>query len=154
MGVDTKLYVNSRWQLEDIVHIIKSKYGEVTIKSNHDFSIGYFNLFFGKRMMHVFCNTATPLGAATLLSLGCDDEAHEILKSIAERIGGAFIDNDVDDKCELINGNMWEENALPYFLKYAIVHDGIDPDDTNALVKSRADWQARIDEHNKGNGVL
>jgi hypothetical protein len=149
MGVDTQLYLNSKWKLNEIKKVIERTQGiKVTVISNHDTSIGYFNFILEKlgRMIHVFSNIHTPIGTATLLSMGADDQSHKIFKDIAKVFGGIFTDNDCDCKAEFIQGNMCEDNVIPYFVKYAIVDKGIRPDDFKALIKTANQWYIDVME--------
>ena len=147
MSVDAKLYLNTRWELDDIKRVLERTQGkEVTVKSNHDISLGYFNFFVGDRMIHIFANSHTPIGEATYLSMASNTEGRKILKDIAQVLGGVFMENDYDGKCELIEGAMCEGDGLPYFIKFAIVHDGIDADDLHAFIASKQAWHKRIDK--------
>jgi hypothetical protein len=150
MSICTQLYLNTRWELDDIKTVIERVTGDkVEVKSNHDTSIGFywFLLTKKKRQISVFTNNRTPIGSTTYLSMGANDEGHKILKAIAEVFGGIYVDNDCDGKCELINGNIDDGDALAYFLKYAIVDDGIKKDDLKGFIKSMNQWYDRI---NKG----
>lgn len=141
MGVDTKLYLNTKWELNNIIELIEYIKGEkIEVISNHSFAPGYFCFNLSKRMIHVHTYTHTPLGEATLLDMHSDDESHELFKKIAETLGGIYIENDCDDKCEMMQGRTWDENGLQYFLKYAIVHDDIADDDIEGFLKSMNKW--------------
>ncbi|MFA5937401.1 MAG: hypothetical protein WC822_06025 [Candidatus Paceibacterota bacterium] len=152
MGVDTKVYLNTRWNLDNIKTIIeRTQNTKVEIESNHSFAPGYFTFTLPekKRIIHVHSYTTTPLGTATLLSMRSDEEGKQILKGIAEVVGGMFMDNDVDGKCDFIMGALTDEDGLGYFVKYALVHNGIDNHDIKGLLKSMNDWYDRCDSESK-----
>jgi len=156
MSVTTNLYLNTRWELDDIKKVIERITGEkVEVTSNHDTSIGFYHFILPKmqRQISVFTDSRTPIGHATSLSLGANEQGHKLLKDIAEVFGGIYIDNDCEGKAEIINGAMDEGDALPYFIKYAIVDDGVDADDINGFLKSMHTWHQRI-EANKEPATL
>ena len=75
MGTSTKLYVSSRWELEDIKTIIENRFDvKIKVKDCSKTSIGMFQFVFkvgdNYRSMAVFVNHSTPLGVVTYLSLG------------------------------------------------------------------------------------
>ncbi len=144
MGVDTKLYLNPRWGLDDILTVIERTQGErPQIKSHHDFAPGYFSFDFKGRSLNVHTQTQLPTGVVTLLSLRSNPEGIKVLRDIAKVLGGILEERDSDGQCEVINGNMDDEDGLAYFLKYAIVEDGIDPDDIEALANSKKEWHKK-----------
>ncbi len=145
MGVDTHLYLNTRWGLDDILDVIERTQGEKPkIRSHHDFAPGYFSLDFKGHSLNVFTQSQLPTGTVTYLSFSSNPKGIKILRDIANTLGGILMESDSDGKCEVIEGNMWEEDGLAYFLKYAIVHDGIDPNDIKALADSKQKWHKRV----------
>lgn len=149
MSVDTKLYLNPRWELRDIVTVLeRTTQKEVTIKHcDGKELLDCFEVFVGKRRIFLIVNSSLPTGSVTYMSLGSDDEAIKIFKDVANILGGILMENDCDGKCEIIEGAMWEENSLPYFVRHAIVDEGIMPDDINGLKKIVTDWNKKY----KGN---
>jgi hypothetical protein len=148
MSVDTNLYVGNRWELNDIKHIIEREYKTtVRVESNHTTSMGYFNFFFKagneERMMHVHTQTETPLGRCTLLSLNHWGKAVEIMRTIADVLGGILEENDCNGNMEMVMGKIYDGDALQYFLKYAVIHDGIEADDIQGLKKSIEKWHKK-----------
>jgi hypothetical protein len=147
MGVDTKVYLNTRWNLDDIKTIIeRTQNTKVEIESNHSINPGYFTFTLPEKehMIHVHSYITTPLGTATLLSMHSDKDGKNILRGIAEVAGGFFMDNDVDGKCDFIMGALTDEDGLGYFVKYALVHNGIDNHDILGLVESMKAWYNRL----------
>jgi hypothetical protein len=152
MSVDTKLYLNTRWGIDDIAIIIKrTQDTKLEIESNHSFAPGYFTFKLPDigRMIQVHSYVQTPIGTVTLLSMAANEQGHKILKDIAEVIGGLFMDNDCDGKCELITGKLSDDDKLPYFIKYAVINDGIKPDNITGLLDSMSAWYDRCDDENK-----
>ncbi len=150
MGVDTHLYLNTRWDLNDIIKVIeRTQNKKVEVKAHEGMILGYFDFNVGERRIFVHLNSQTPIGSATYLSLHADEEAHKILKDIADVLGGILEYFDSDGKCEMIDGSLWEEDGLPYFLKHAIIEDGIDNHDLPALKQSISNWYDQCDKSRK-----
>ena len=146
MSVDTRLYVSDRWELRDIKQVIKTHLGQtVAVKSYHEVALGMFMFDFGGRSMWVHTHTDTPIGTATMLSLGMNQEAIKIMRTIAGVLGGILEESDCEHQCEMIRGSFWDEDGLPYFLKYAIIHDKINPDNIEELKTSIEEWHKKID---------
>jgi len=150
MSVDTILYLNSRWELDDIKKVIeRTQQTKVVVHSNHDISTGFFNFIFNDRRMSVFTNHSTPIGTATYLSLGWNSEAVKIMRDIATVFGGVLIEEDSSGNAEFINGNMNDDDKLAYHLKYAIVDNGIEPDDLQGFIDSMRKWYKEISSSHK-----
>lgn len=151
MGTSTILYLNPKWEIRDIADVLERTQGkEVQIEPQSVSIVGCFNIFVGDRRIFSIVNNRTPIGTMTYLSLGANEEGKKILRDIAEVLGGLFMDNDYDGKCELITGNADEDDGLPFFLKYAIVKDGIDPKDTEAFLKSMQELRKKLNHTDKG----
>ena len=145
MGVDTHLYLNPRWGLDDILTVIERTQGEKPeIKSHHSFAPGYFSFDFKGRSLNVFTNHQLPTGAVTYLSFRSNPEGIKNLRDIAGVFGGIIMESDSEGLCEVIDGSLWDEVGLAYHLKYAIVNDGIPPDDIEALFSSKEMWHKRV----------
>lgn len=147
MGVDTELYIDNRWELDDIKTVIERIAGEnIKVSSYHTTSVGFYHFTLPKmgRSIDVFVNARTPIGTATLLTLESDDEAHKLFESIAEIFGGIYMENDSDGKCRFITGAVDDGDKLPYFIKYAIIEDNIDPDDIKEFIMSMNKWYKRV----------
>ncbi len=81
---------------------------------------------------------AIAIGTFTLLSRGA--QGIKLFRDIAEVTGGLLQTSDYNGTLEIIEGKVTENNALPYFLRYAIVNDGIKPDDIEGLQNSMSRW--------------
>lgn len=141
MGVDTHLYLSSKWQLRDIKTVLeRTQHKDVKIIACESFNIGCFQIYVGKREIFTITNSHSPLGSATWMSLHADDEAHQIFKDIANVLGGIIEYYDTDGKCEMFDGAISDENGIAYFVKYAILHDGVDIDDFKGFIQSVNKW--------------
>lgn len=151
MSVDTTLRISSEWSLYEIANALKVATARETsiqvVDSKGLEDCAYINV--GERQLFVSRHSVTPIGDCTYISLHSNDDAHFILKSLAKIIGGIYQENDYEDKYELINGEISEENGLPYFIKYAIIHDGIKHDDIDGLLTSMNKWYEKCDNGNK-----
>jgi hypothetical protein len=108
MGVDTRLYVNSSWTVQDIKEVIEKRLNvPVEVKFN-DFAPDYICLVFAasvfpnspKRMLNVHTKSDVGGFPAILLSLSANEEGHRILKTIAQTLGGLFNTHDTEDTYE------------------------------------------------------
>jgi hypothetical protein len=153
MGVDTTLRINSKWGMSEIANALRVSTGrEVQIKvidSEGLEDCAY--IMVGERQIFVSRNSKTPLGTCTYLSLSSNPEGHSIFKGLAEIIGGFYQENDFEDKYEFISGEISDDNGLPYFIRYAITHDGVEHDDIEGLLESMNNWYDKCDIGNKPN---
>lgn len=150
MGEDTKLLISNRWVLDEVKTVIE-KYlkTEVKVKSCHITSIGMFKFNFKvnnhARTMYVHSNYNTPIGTGTYLSLGHNDEAVNIMRTIANVLGGFLLENDCDGDYEHIKGMFSENNGLSYLFKYAVLNNELkDENDLVGLNKSIHQWHKRV----------
>ena len=150
MGTSTKLYVSSRWQIEDIKTIIENKFKvEVTVKDCVEISIGMFQFMFTfkqqNRMMSIFSNSETPLGSAIQLNMSYNDDSIIIMETIAGILGGIIQKRDYEETYMMIPGKFIESNALPYFFKRAMLLDKMeDENDLVGLNKYIHEWYDEI----------
>lgn len=177
MSVDTRLLLNSKWELDEIKDVmenhldlieserkVKTVRGErvekykIETTSNHHVAPGYFNFTFkvsgskDTRWMHVHTNYSSPLGSCTLLSLGAFGEAVNIMSTIADVLGGFLMEDDCSDKGYYErDGKLSDRDGLPYFLKRAIIHDKIDTDDLKGLNESIHKWYDRMSDCKREN---
>jgi hypothetical protein len=151
MGVDTILYVNGSTEIEDIVTILIKHLSctDVEVRANTDVNPGYFNIFFttskdNKRMLHLWTNSQTPIGPAMYLSFGADKEGQDVLRTIAEILGGLFCPNDCAENYIMYRGKFWKEDGLAYHLRYAVLNNTASGDDMYELNDSIRKWNDRI----------
>jgi hypothetical protein len=136
------LYLNTRWSLDDIKKVIERLHGKpIIVKSNDDISVGYFVFMVDDKFIHVFVNSQTPIGSATLLK--SEDNKCPLLKQVARVLGG-FLEN-VNGNYEKIGGKMDDANGIPYFVKNAILKDDIGVYDFRGFIKSVNDWYLRVE---------
>ena len=151
MSVDTKAYINSKYDLKDVQQFLGRHCGEVKIESHHDFAPGYFTFTMPKigRMIHVHSHSETPIGPCTLLVMNSDEQGQEIMRSVCDTFGGLFMAEDTSGNIDMISGKLTTEDGLPYFVQYAILQDGIEADDFHGLVKSMSQWYDECDKGRK-----
>ena len=128
MGVDTRLYIDSKWCASDIAEVIKSRLEVEEVKHEHSntpFSDSYwlhFTFNGNPRSMFVFPHAGTPLGAATMLSLRHDEDAVHIMTEIAQAIGGLLNKADCNNDMEMFQGHLSMEDGLSYFIKDLVIN--------------------------------
>jgi hypothetical protein len=172
MGVDTKLQISSKHEIRDIVTVLETHLNLVEKterKRNHltkKYNItkykvkvepvessgcsGFFHLFFQidgheERMMSLFVNQNSPIGPTTHMSLGHNEEAVMIMRTIAEVFGGILMANDCSCEEEVIEGQFTENDGLPYFIKYALLHNEMSSvQDIKGLLKSIRKWEVEM----------
>ncbi len=153
MGVDTKLYISSKWEIRDIanvmetyVHIIK---GSLIVKhANLSKSLMYSLMFRmengDNRHMYVHPESDTPLGPCTTLSLSAWGEAVEIMTAIAKVLGGILEKEDCSGMCEMMHGSTWDKDGIPWFINEALIKgDMEDNDDIDGLVQFIKNWKTK-----------
>ena len=145
MGVCTKLYISNRFTLEDIKTVIENHIcKKVKVESCHKTSLGMYTFNFKERCMYVFTDGGIPNHYC--LSLGHNEEAIEIMKTIANVLGGLFEESDCEGKLEEIQGMFSEADGLSYFLKYAILHNELlNENDLVGLNESIHKWHKDLD---------
>jgi hypothetical protein len=147
MSVDTHLCIGTRWSLEDIKKVLeRTQNTKVEINYTHTPEMQRWEFKVGKndRSMFVHIQYQTPIGQATMLSLGHNQQAIKIMRNIAVVLGGYLEESDCDSTGEMIHGRMDENDGLPYFVKFAILEEGISHDDLEALTASIKKWEERI----------
>lgn len=155
MGVDTKLYLDSKWEIRDIVNVLELKQKEKVEVIPCDKSLaGCFHINVKNRQIFTMTNYYSSVGTVTLLMLSHNDQAVEILKSIASVLGGLFIENDIDEKLELIDGKLSPNNGIPYFAKHIFMENDISVDDYAGFIKAVNEWYKRIDNKPQSFNVL
>lgn len=155
MSVNTILYLNPKWEIRDIATVAERTQGkEVRVEALQGSIVGCFNIFVGDRRIFAITNNQTPIGVATYLSIGANEGGKRILRDIAEVLGGLFQPEDYNENYELIQGEVYEGNGLPFFIKYAIVNDGIDPKDTEAFLQSMQKLRKELNDTDSSLGNL
>jgi len=142
MSVSAKLYLNPKWELDDIITVLeRTQKQKVKVVSCHQTSAGFFYLIMGKRQISAFVNSdSLPIGIFTELHLGANEEATKIFRDIAQVLGGLLQPEDSKEEYEIIYSKLSADNGMPYFVKYAILHDGVEPDDLKGILKSIGKW--------------
>lgn len=147
MSESCNLYLNPKWKASEIKTLVERLTGKPTKWNHIDTEGDYVRLVNEELDISVFFNIQTPIGTFTMLSRGA--MGVELFRKIASVIGGLLLVSDYTGKLEMIGGNVSENNALPFFLRHAIVKDGIEPDDIEGLQDSMSRWYDRCDRGNK-----
>jgi len=165
MGVDTKLYVNNKFSLEDVINVIKhhvmpevfgiaaeqcdynKEHEPKIVASEHNYDCGYivFGVDGNKRSMWYYLPSKTPLGPCKSFSLGHNDQAIKIMTIIAEVLGGIVQEQDSYDAFKMYRGKLDDENGLSFFVKNSVIcnqNDG-EMEDIDKLQKAINDWRIK-----------
>jgi hypothetical protein len=146
MGRDTNLYLNKRWELNDIKAVIERITGEsVKVESRHKISIGYFTFIVKNMGINVFADSHTPIGPATSLMHDLTPEAQQLFKDIANVLGGFYQEDDSVGSYDWINGEVSDDDGLQYFLKYTAIHDGVTRHDLTGYIIKMSQWYDRVE---------
>ncbi len=164
MGSDTRLYVSSEWELNEIKQVIETRFDtKVKVKDCSKTSIGMFWFSFktakANRLMSIFTNTKTPIGNVTQLGLGTDEESIHIMTKIAKVLGGMLQENDCGDSSETrlqqFQGLFSEQNGISYFYKHAILSGDItNENDLVGLNESIHKWYKRVNPRGGNDMIL
>lgn len=153
MGIDTHLYISYRFEVEDVKTVLEKHLGceNVKIENSHTPSMFIVPFTFEgeNRGMHVH-HTHLPTGPCLMLSLGHNEQATRIMRTIARAIGGILEENDCTGKMEVIDGKLSDENGLQYFLKWAVLNNKMPGDTIPEFNQAIHDWHADIKTANKG----
>jgi hypothetical protein len=150
MGVDTRLFINGKYEIEEIKSVIERKF-ETKVKVEATHSPNYHILEFEvsdveHRRMNVHTASNFAGFSGTLLTLGYSGSAVKIMQSIGEVFGGFLNEADTHENYTRISGKLSESDALPFFVRYAIVSgvDHRDPDKLAEFVKAtQASWNKK-----------
>jgi hypothetical protein len=151
MGVDTRLYIASKWQVSDIKKVLERTFNvtasvEMPLKD----TCNYFRLNFTapdgeNRSMSIHTQSSHNGFECTTLSLGCGGMAIEIMQALADTFGGFLQKYDSDETYHGIRGKLDDCDNLPFWIKDAILA-GIDPDSLEELkahiAKTTARWKS------------
>jgi len=103
MGVDTKLYINRDWTVQDVRDVLKNRLGIETKTIFHDWAPDYVVLRFPSkyekcdRLLHVHTKTHVAGFPAMGLDFRSNPEGIGILRVLAETFGGLFQEQDVTE---------------------------------------------------------
>lgn len=149
MSVSSNLYLSNRWSFTDIKDcietIIQKRVNEVRILKDDP---GFSTLSWRPdkqdydENVHVILDSQSPVGRLRCILTYPDNIP--LLKKVAEVLGGLLEESDAEGKLEFFDGKANEDDKLPYHIKYAIINDGIDPDDIDALKESIEKWEKKV----------
>jgi len=147
MGIDTRLLISSKWELDDVRTVLK-KYLECDTTLEYcDASRSFKMDIKGNgidRRIFILTNRRTPLGSNTYMSIRSDPQSIKIMHTIADVLGGYLNEAYTNDYFEGIDGMFYDEEGLPYFLEYAMLNNELkNVNDLVGLNKSIHDWQKK-----------
>lgn len=143
MSQSCNLYLSPKWTAREIMEVVKRVSGkDAEFRSTHEADYTRITAKEGEFDISCFFNSSTPVGTFTHLMRGA--QGVELFRQIAGVLGGLLEASDYEGTLEFIDGKVNEHNDLPYHLRYAIVTDGIGPDDIDALRDSIQEWDKRI----------
>lgn len=148
MGVDRKLFINSKWDVEDIQDLLESIPEVSKIKLQSTQTPSYVVILFtydgaeGKeqRQMNFHYNTEEGGFRGNQISLGLYGSSDVILTKIAERIGGFYTPQDCND--ELRRFDYPAHGNLDFMLKHAILRGKCDGRQLEEFVKDHEEVSA------------
>jgi hypothetical protein len=149
MGQSAILYLNPKWEMENITTVLERAYKEkVNVRWCGENGSGMlkdcFQIHIKDRHIFVSTRSNTPLGIATYLSLDSNLGGIKILRDIADVLGGALIENDCgsngEEKVEFIDGILSGANGLTFFAQYAILDKGIEQEDYAGFIQVVKEW--------------
>ena len=153
MGADTKLYINKRFDVEDVAAVIEhyvlpqlfDDFSKPKIIAAKNAYCGYITFGNPQNMRSMFYYTIakTPLGPCNLFSLGLNEQSIKIMTIIAEVLGGIVQEHDTYDNYKMYGGRLDEDDGLSYFIKYAVIHEGNDGRNIKALKETIDKWKSK-----------
>jgi hypothetical protein len=121
MGLDRKLFISNRWDVEDVKDTLESLFStKVKYEATHspDYSMLHFTVGDDQRSMSVFTGYEVGGFKGVLLSLGASGKSNEIFKALAERLGGFYNEQDCDSN--YVEYPFIASSSLEYLLKDAV----------------------------------
>lgn len=126
MGIDSKLLVSAKWNVQHIQTLLVEGLGHKLIKADHkgDHSFLYIELPSGaQRMIYVARTTGYGGLDATLLSFRSNPEGIELFRSIANVLGGFLCESDHTSDFEMIQEP--HDSSARFVLDYVILRDAL-----------------------------
>jgi len=152
MSVNTHLYVSHRYDVDDVKTVLEKHLHATDCKVetyNNIPQMVSLHFKINDHDRHMFCHTHShlPTGPCMLLSLGYNQEAIDIMRGIADVLGGIL--SDCEEKLEIIQGDLWEENGLPYFVKWATINGKMSKGTIRELNEAIREWSNTIHKDTK-----
>ena len=163
MGLDRRLFISNRWDVEDVKDTLESLFDtKVKYVPTHspDYTTLNFSVGEDQRSMSVFTGYEVGGFKGVLLSLGAGGKSDEILRAVAERLGGFYNEQDCDSNFVEYSYNA--SGSLEYLLKDAVKTGATDGRNSEAFreylkkseeesKRSAEENSRRIMEHFRGN---
>jgi len=139
MGVDTKLYISHRWNINDIKDVLQNRLNcDVKITFN-EFAPNYVNLHFKERMLHIHTDSQVSGFPAILLSFRSNPEGIGILELLAETFGGILQVQDCNNDALIFDQPDYGNNA--FLLNEALKNDPRSGNDLEKFNKFTKQWK-------------
>ena len=155
MGVDTHLYVSNRFSFEDIKTVLECHLDgkDVTIHHSHTPEMSTIAFKIGDDQRNMFLHRShLPTGPVLLLSLGHNEQAVQIMRTIGKAIGGILEESDCDGKMQTITGSLSDEAGLQYFLKWAVITNRLPGETIRELNQAIHDWHDQFQTNRPDSG--
>ena len=178
MGVNTRLLIDSKWEVEDIMELIQSyltltqeptfkHWGHAPGKGTITFNMKGDNKK-QVRSLTFYPQYSSPLGTCTMLSMGTKfdprkNESWAILRTIGKVLGGFFNPQDNNDVWEEYPGLFYDQDGFAYHFKHAVLNKGLLIDergehgeysilhlDVAGLTKSIEEWERKHRRNDRG----
>lgn len=150
MAIYSKLYYSHRWENREITDIVsrllksKMKLDGSAFVDGEALSLQNNNTY-----LTIHMSVDTPIGNCRLLSMPGQNQS--LLRQIGECIGG-FYSGDDGATWECLQGKLWEENGLQFFLKSAAIHnENFDGESIGELQTTIQEWEKK---HGTKSGVI
>ena len=151
MSVSTHLYVSHRYGVEDVKTVLEKHLHATDVKIKSAVAPQMFRVTFkindSNQQIYYHTDGHLPTGPCMLLSLGCNQEAIDIMRGIADVLGSIL--SDCEEKLEIIQGDLWEENGLPYFVKWATINGKMSKGTIRELNEAIREWSNTIHKDTK-----
>jgi hypothetical protein len=153
MGVDTHLYISNRFSIEDVKTLLECHLDGKDVKIEHthtpEMSLIAFKIGDDSRTMHVH-RSHLPTGPVLLLSMGRNEQAIKIMRTVGKAIGGILEENDCNGTMEVIHGHLSDEDGLQYFLKWAVITNRLTGGTIKELNQAIHEWHDKIAPSGRG----
>jgi hypothetical protein len=155
MGLDRRLFISNTWEPEDIKELLctlpevsECKFIDTHTPSYIIISFKYDgNVKDEHRQMSFHYNSKEGGFRGHLLTLGASGSAEQILKAIAERIGGFYNHQDCDNNYELFH--YAAESSLEFMVRHSVLRGKCDGRDFDEFAKDYKAETASWEKNNK-----
>jgi len=126
MGVDARAKLNSKWEVRSLVTVLENRCDvKVKVESCHKTSAGMFHLFCTRKdwdygvTLTLFLSSKDALGTNTHLMANTNEHSCFLLKSLVERFGGLFAEEDCSGTWQEFVGDFNDDDGVAFHLREA-----------------------------------